>query len=72
MDGDHAALGAVILELHASVDLGKERVIFPETDIQSWTEPSSPLAHEYRTAGDDVAVEPLDAETLGVAVPAVA
>ena len=70
-DADHSALRAVILELDLSIDLRKQRVVFPETDIQSRPEPPAALTHENRSAGHDIAVVALDAESLRVAVTAV-
>ena len=67
-DRDHAAARAVIGELHGAVDLGEERVVLAEPDVEAGTELASALAHEDRAAGDDVAVEPLDAEALRIAV----
>ena len=72
MDRDDAAAGAVILELHAAVDLREQRVVLAEPDVESRPEAPSALAHQDGTAGDDVAVEPLDAQTLRVAVAPVA
>src|SRR5688572_6835151 len=67
-DGDHAALGAVIAELHRAVDLREERVVLAEPDVEAGAEPAPALTHQDRPAGDDVAVEPLDAEALRIAV----
>jgi len=69
---DHAPLGAMILELDLAVDLRKKRVVFAETDIQAGSESTPALAHQYRSAGDDVAVVSLDAQPLRIAVAAVA
>ena len=63
---------AVIFELHAAVDLGEERVVLAETDVEPGLEPAAALAHEDRAAGHDVAVVALDAEPLRVAVAPVA
>ena len=68
---DHAASRAVIFELHATRDLRKQRVVLAATDIQSWTETAAALTHENRPASDDVAIKPLHAETLRVAVASV-
>ena len=55
-----------------AVDLGEQRVVLAEPDVEAGTEPAAALAHEDRSAGHDVAVEPLDAEALRVAVAPVA
>ena len=44
----------------------------PQADVQARAEAAAALAHEDRSAGDDVAVEPLHAEALRVAVAPVA
>ena len=71
-DADDAAARAVVLELDRAVDLREQRVVLAEADVQAGTEPAAALAHEDRSAGDDVAVEPLDAEALRIAVAPVA
>jgi hypothetical protein len=43
----------------------------PRPYVEARAEAATALAHENRSAGDDVAVEPLDAEALRVAVAAV-
>ena len=55
-----------------AVDLGEERVVLAEADVETRPEASPALPHEDRTAGHDVAVEPLDAETLRLRVAPVA
>ena len=56
----------------APADLGKQRVVLAEADVQARAEAAAALAHEDRPAGHDVAVEPLDAEPLRIAVAPVA
>src|SRR5690349_12529537 len=68
MDADRAAARAVVGELDAAVHLGEQRVVLPEADVQTGLEAAATLADEDRSAGHDVAVEPLDAEALRVAV----
>ena len=63
---------AVVLEADLAVDLGEQRVIFAEPDIEAGFEAASLLTHEDRPAGDEIPVVTLDAETLRIAVPAVA
>ncbi len=48
MNADNPALGAVIFELHAPADLGKQRVVLAEPDVQARTEPAAALAHQDR------------------------
>ena len=71
-DADHAAVRAVIGELHVARDLGEERVVLAAADVQARLEAAAALAHEDRAAGHEVAVEPLDAQPLRVAVAPVA
>ncbi len=72
MNADVASARAVVLELHLAADLGEQRVVLAETDVEPRPEPAPALAHQDRSAGDDVAVVLLDAEPLRVAVAAVA
>ena len=63
---------AVVLESDAPSDLRKQRVVLTQADIEPGTEAPAVLAYEDRSAGDKVAVMPLDTEPLGIAIPAVA
>ena len=63
---------AVVLEADLAVDLRKQRVILAEPDVEPGLETPSLLPHEDRPASDEIAVVALDAETLRIAVPAVA
>src|ERR1041384_7544286 len=65
-DGDDAAHRAMILEFHASGDLGKNRVVLAETGVEPGTEPAAALAHDDRAARDEVAVVRFSAQPLGV------
>ena len=71
-DADLAAVLAVILEADLAVDLGEERVVLAEADVQARLESTSLLAHQDRPAGDEIAVVTLHAEALRIAVAAVA
>src|SRR5262245_40405045 len=71
-DADDAAVRAVVLELHASGDLGEDRVVLAEAGVEARAEAAPPLADDDRAAGDEVAVVGLDAEALRVRVAAVA
>src|SRR5512138_2302871 len=72
VDADEPSARAVVLELHAAADLREQRVVLAAPHVEPGQELAPALAHEDRPAGDDVAVEPLHAETLRVAVAAVA
>ena len=67
-DRDEPAPRAVVLELHRAGDLGKQRVVLAEADVEAGLVLAAALADEDRPAGDEVAVGPLDAEPLRVRV----
>ena len=62
---------AVIFESDFAIELGKQRVVLAEPDVQAGLEAASLLAHQDRAAGDEVTVVTLDAKALCIAVPAV-
>jgi hypothetical protein len=62
----------VVLEADLAVDLREERVVFRQPDVEAGIEAAALLSHENRSATHEVAVVTLDAETLRVAVAAVA
>ena len=68
MTRDLAAVLAVVFEADLAVDLGEQRVILAQPDVEPGLEAASLLPHEDRPAGDEVAVVTLDAETLRIAV----
>ena len=70
-DADGAAVRAVVGELDTSSDLCKQRVVLAEANVQPRTKPAAALTHENRAPGDEVAVEPLHSEALGIAVTTV-
>src|SRR6188508_521623 len=72
MDADDTALGAVVFELDRAGDLGEQRVVLAAPDVEAGIEAAAALADEDGAAGHDVAVEPLDAEALRIAVTPVA
>ena len=72
LNADHAAVRAVVGELHAAGDLREQRVVLAAADVQAGPEPPAALADENRAAGHEVAVESLDAEPLRIAVAPVA
>ena len=63
---------AVVLEADLAVNLGEERVILAQADVQTRLEPAALLTDEDRTARDHVAVVTLDPQPLRVRVAAVA
>jgi hypothetical protein len=63
-DGDSAAMVAMILEPDFAIELGKQRVVFAESDVQPGLEAASLLAHQDRAPGDEVTVVTLDAQAL--------
>src|SRR5579871_5179097 len=70
-DADDAAVRAVIRETDHAGDLRKQRVVLAEADVEARLVASPALPHENRSARHEVAVEPLHAEALRVAVAAV-
>ena len=70
-DADHAAVRAMIGELHSPRDLREKGVILAPADVQSGLETTSALADENRTAGHEIAVVALDAKPLRITVAAV-
>jgi hypothetical protein len=72
MDADEPPARAVIFELHPAGNLREERVVLAQSDIEAGLKLAAALPDENRTAGDEVAVVALDAETLRIAVPTVA
>src|SRR4029079_5874874 len=71
-DADFASVLAVVFEADLAVHLRKERVVLAEPDVEPGLEASALLAHENRSASDDVAVVTLHAEALRIAVAPVA
>ena len=67
-DADAATVRAVVLELHRAGDLGEQRVVLPEADVEARAEAATALADENRSAGDEIAIVALDAQALRVAV----
>jgi hypothetical protein len=71
-DGDLPAVLAVIFEADLAIDLGEQGVVLAQADVEAWFEAAPLLTDENRSAGDEVAVVTLDAETLRIAVSTVA
>src|SRR5437764_616875 len=72
LNADHAAVRAVVLELHAAGDLREDRVVFAEARVEARAEAPPALADDDGAAADEIAVVRFDAEALRVAVAAVA
>jgi hypothetical protein len=68
VDADDPAPFAVVLELHASSDLGKDRVVLADTRVHARAKPTSALPNDNRSAAHEVAVVRLDAEALRIRV----
>src|ERR1700750_1979187 len=71
-DGDDASASAVIFEMHATRDLGKDGVVLPQAGIEARSEPASPLPHDDGAAGDHVAVVRFYAEPLRIGIETIA
>ena len=71
-DVDVLPAATAVLERDDAFHLGEEGVVLAPTDVQSGPEPPPALTDEDRSAGDEVAVEPFDAQPLRIAVAAVA
>jgi len=61
----------VIFEADAAGRRGEQRIVLAESDVETGSEPPSPLAHEDGAPRDEVAVETLDTEALRLAVTSV-
>src|ERR1051326_849404 len=71
-DRDEASTLAFVVEVHDAVDLREERVIAADADIRAGIELRSALAHDDRSAGDELSGEALHAEHFRLRVAAVA
>src|SRR5687767_586452 len=71
-DGDLAAVLAVVFEADFAFNLGVERVVLAEPDIEAGIEAPPFLTDQDRAAGDNVAVVSFYPEPLRIAVAAVA
>jgi hypothetical protein len=67
-----AAVRAVVFELHLSGNLREERVVLPKPDVEARLEPTTALPYQDGSAGYEIAVMTLHAETLRVRIAAVA
>jgi len=70
-NGDTPAVLTVVLESDLPIELGVQRVVLPQPDVEARFEAPPLLSHQNRPAGDDVSIVALDAKALRVAVAAV-
>src|SRR6187401_621267 len=68
LDADHAAVRAMVGELHPARDLRKQRVVLAAADVQTRPEPAPTLADEDGATRHEVAIVALDAQALRIAV----
>ena len=61
-----ASLVAAIAELHGAADLGEERIVLADADIQARLDRCSTLTHDNRAAGDYLAAKRFHAQPLGI------
>jgi len=59
-------LVAAIPELHRSADLGEERIVFADADIDSRLDRCSTLPNDDRAAGHNLAAKGLHTQPLGI------
>ena len=71
LDEGKAPLVAAIPELHRAADLGKQRIVLADADIQAGLDRCSTLPHDNRAAGDHLAAKGLHAQPLGIRVASV-
>src|SRR5690606_5001528 len=71
VDADLLAVLAAPLKDHVAVDLGKQRIVLAQADVDTGVDARPPLAHEDAPGRHILAAKPLDAQSLGNAVPAV-
>src|SRR5690554_5138787 len=72
LDGNETPFGALVVELHETIAQGEEREVVTHTHVVTRVELSAALAHEDVASENELAVEALDSEALGVAVAPVA
>src|SRR5690606_11867028 len=72
VDADALSILAQALKADVAVDLGKQRVVLAQADVAPGMELGPPLADQDAPRRHQLAGVGLDAQTLGVAIPAVA
>jgi len=72
LNRDESARGALILELNDAADLGEQRVVLADADVDTGLEFRAALPDEDRPARHQLAAKALHSEPLGVAIPSVA
>ena len=60
----HVHAASFLVELHAAVDEGEERVVTTDADAETWMHLRSALADEDVTSDDGLATELFHAEAL--------
>src|SRR6185436_3316632 len=70
-DADESAGVALVFEIHNTGDLGEQRVVFADADIQTRLELRASLPDKNRAAADELAAEALHAQSLRIAVASV-
>ena len=68
---DHVHAAAFLVELHAAVDEGEERVVTADADTETWMHLRSALADEDVTGDDGLAAELFHAEALAAGIATV-
>ena len=66
LDHHELAHRALIQELDAARDFGKQRVVLAAADVQPWFHASAALPHNDRPAGHDLPAECLESQPLRV------
>src|SRR5947207_2151025 len=68
INADEFAHPPAVSKFHHARHFGKQRVILAPADIRAWFDLGTALAHDYGTAGDELAAEHLHAEPLRVGI----
>ncbi len=62
---------AAALELHYTIDEGKQRIVIASADVPARVETGAALAHHDAAGSNRLTTEALDAQAVRVAIPAV-
>jgi hypothetical protein len=68
LDADISPFAAFVLELNQAANLGKQGVIFAQSDIQSGLETRAALSHQDGAARNQLSGESLDAKALRIGI----
>ena len=66
LDEGKAPLVAAIPELHRAADLGKQRIVLADADIQAWLDRCPALPHDDRSTANHLPAKRLHAQPLGI------